>query len=106
MAHSTLTFENPHTGQIKQAPVGFSWTTFFFGAFPALFRGHWAGFLIMLICAIPTAGLSTLVMMFIYNKMYIKHLIGQGYKVRHATADIGYLQGKLGMELPLIGAKA
>ena len=105
MAHSTITFANPNTGQIKQAPIGFSWTTFFFGVFPALFRGHWAGFAIMLLCAMLTAGLSNLVFMFIYNKMYTKHLISEGYKVRHATADLRYLQGKLGMELPQVEAK-
>ncbi len=105
MAHSTITFENPNTGQIKQAPIGFSWTVLFFGALPALFRGHWSGFAIMLICAILTASLSNLVFMFIYNKMHAKHLISEGYKVRHATADMRYLETKLGMELPLVGVK-
>lgn len=31
-------------GKIKSAYVGFSWTTFFFGSLPALFRGDIKGF--------------------------------------------------------------
>jgi len=39
MAFTSIMFENPNTGVIKGAPVGFSWMTFFFVLFPALFRG-------------------------------------------------------------------
>lgn len=89
---------------MKEAPIGFSWTVLFFNALPALFRGHWSGFLIMVICAFLTFGLSGLVFMFIYNKMYVKHLIGEGYKAKSATADLDYLQQKLGLPLPMFEA--
>jgi hypothetical protein len=100
MGYATVTFENPKTGQIKQAPIGFSWTVLFFGAIPALFRGHWSGFAIMFIFALVTFGLSRLVFMFIYNKMYVNHLIGEGYKANTASSDLDYIQGKLGLTLP------
>jgi hypothetical protein len=65
MANNTIYFENPRTGQMKEAPVGFSWTTLLFGPLPMLFRGNWKWFAITLILALITAGLSSLVFMFI-----------------------------------------
>lgn len=100
MAHAKIYFENPITGKMREAPVGFSWTVFFFGVFPSLFRQHWSGFLIMIICGALTMGLSHLVFMFIYNKMYIKNLINDGYKAKTATADFDFLEKKLGLQIP------
>lgn len=53
--------KNENTGQIKQAKIGFSWTVFFFGFFPAIFRGDWKWFLIILIASMFTFGFSNLV---------------------------------------------
>ena len=100
MAFATINFENPHTGALKQAPVGFSWTTFFFGFFPALLRGHWVGAIVQILLALITAGLSNLVFMFIYNKMYIKHLLGDGYKVSSSTHSVEHIEAKLSLKLP------
>ena len=82
MAYTSIMFENPNTGAIKEAPVGFSWTVLFFGFFPPLFRGDWKWAAIMLILALITFNLSGLVFMFIYNKLYIKDLIGSGFKAK------------------------
>lgn len=101
MAFTSIMFENPHTGAIKEAPVGFSWTTFFFGFFPALFRGDWKWAVIQLLIALVTAGLSGLVFMFIYNKLYIKELIGSGYKAKSITSGkMEFAEGKLGIQIP------
>ncbi|OXS57644.1 hypothetical protein B1A99_16440 [Cohnella sp. CIP 111063] len=75
-------------GGLKQAKLGFSWTTFFFGFFPALFRGDlkWAAIMFITACAfgVFTLGFGAwvpgIIFSFIYNKMYIKELLEKGYR--------------------------
>ncbi|SFF31544.1 hypothetical protein SAMN04487969_12528 [Paenibacillus algorifonticola] len=82
-------------GAIKEVKVGFSWTTFFFGFFPALFRGDLKWAAIMLVAAIAVgiftlgigAWLPGIVFSFIYNKMYIKELLEKGYRPADAQAQ-------------------
>jgi len=101
MAYTSILFENPTTGSTKSAPVGFSWTTLFFGFFPALLRGDMKWGIIQLILAIFTAGLSGLIFMFIYNKLYIKGLIDKGFKARSiARGDLDFSAGKMGIVIP------
>ena len=103
MAYTKIIFENPNTGHVKEAPVGFSWTVFFFGFFPPLFRGDWKWAVIIFLLAIITAGLSNLVFMFIYNKLYIKDLISSGFKAKSVeTGTIDQISEKLGTHLPLL----
>ena len=100
MASSKIIFKNSYTGAIKEAPVGFSWTTLFFAGIPALMRGHIGMGFIIIILYIFTASLSNWIFFFIYNKMYIKSLIGEGYKVTSTTIPVELIEAKLGMMLP------
>ncbi len=103
MAYNTIYFQNPHTGQMREAPVGFSWTVLFFGWFPPMFRSDWKWAVIMFICTIVTFGLSGLVFMFIYNKIYIKELLNNGYKVKSIENGAKeQLEQKIGIELASI----
>ena len=80
LVHST-------SGIIKECPTGYSWTTCFFGFFPALFRGDlkWDAIqlLVSLAIGVPTAGIGGgfvgPVFGFFYNKLYIKDMIAKGY---------------------------
>ncbi|MBS4196436.1 DUF2628 domain-containing protein [Lederbergia citri] len=75
-------------GVTKEVKIGFSWTTFFFGFFPALFRGDlkWAAIMFIISAAVGafTFGLGAwipgIVFSFVYNKIYIKELIEKGYQ--------------------------
>ena len=75
------------TGIIKNGYFGFSWTTFFFGFFPALFRSDFitfiGGFIILVILALATFGVGALIAQliwaFMYNKYYTLKLLEKGY---------------------------
>ena len=83
MAHSMLVLEK--NGLVKACPVGFSWTTLFFGGFPALLRGHALMGLIQIILQVLTASLSALIFAFVYNKMYVNYRLEDGYKFRSVS---------------------
>lgn len=65
--------------KLKKAPVGFSWTTFFFGFWPAVFRSDWLWAVILFIACLLTYGVAAIVFAFFYNKIYINRLLDQGY---------------------------
>lgn len=82
-----IILKNIDTGVIKKAPTGYSWTTLFFGFFPALFRGDlkWACifFIANLVIGAITFGIGALLFNVIfagfYNKMYIKELLSKRF---------------------------
>jgi hypothetical protein len=98
-----LVMENPNTGIVKKAPVGFSWTTLFFSGFPALFRGDIKWFFIqVLLC---WTGISFIIFAFIYNKIFIKKLLESGYKVKDVEGGtFEDAKTKLGINLPKFAA--
>lgn len=102
MAYANIYMKNPSTGAIKEAPVGFSWTNFFFGFFVPCFRAHWGMAVIQIALAIVTFGISNFVFPFIYNKIYINYLLGEGFKVTSATQDVALLATSLQRELPIL----
>lgn len=83
-----IPMKNPQNGLTKDGFYGFSWTSLFFGGFPALFRGDFLTFLglfaMIIVIGLVTAGIGaffvTIVWAFMYNKYYTKKLIEKGYK--------------------------
>jgi hypothetical protein len=100
---------NPDTGLIKTGFYGFSWTTFFFGAFPALFRSDFITFVgvfvVLTIIAIATEGfgifLAMIVWAFMYNKYYTRRLIERGFKFNGSVEENARAAKALGVSLSL-----
>jgi len=78
------------TGLEKIGSVGYSWTTLFFGPFPALFRGEYLVFLtyfavaVAILIILPVAGPSLCLAMsviwsFNFNPWHLRKLIERGY---------------------------
>ena len=83
-----IAMRNPDNGLTKNGIYGFSWTTLFFGGFPALFRGDFMTFIgffvILVIVALVTAGIGAFVLSiawaFFYNGYYTTKLIEKGFR--------------------------
>ena len=99
MAHSQINFEK--YGVIKAAPVGFSWTVFFFSGFPPLIRGHIIMGVIIFVLAFFTFSISSIVFAFFYNKMYISYLLDKGFRFKEVVNGKSKeeIEASLGMEL-------
>lgn len=84
---TAVMMKNEHTDEVKTTHVGFSWTTFFFGPWPSLFRLDFKYFLIQIIvhtvlfCVFPVLGniVFGIAMAIMYNKLYTKDLLGKGF---------------------------
>lgn len=109
MAYDTAYMANPHTGQIKTAPIGFSWTMFFFGFFAPMIRGDWKWFGIIFGLAILAALISFgllgwvpgIVGAFIWNRSYLNDLIGRGFKLKGAASgNLERIDGVAGHHAP------
>lgn len=82
------------SGLQRPAFVGWSWTSFFFGGFPALFRSDVMGFLawagVAVVLALLTLGWGFIPMWFIwaaiYNRWHLTRLLEVGYRVSDGTA--------------------
>lgn len=79
MAFSTLTVSDGI--HYKNVPLGFSWTTFFFGPIPAFVRGDWMVAIILLVMCILTFNVAGMIVAFFYNRVYLSSLFARGYKV-------------------------
>lgn len=109
MAFDTAYLENPRTGQVRSAPLGFSWTMFFFGPFAPMVRGDWKWAAIIFVMAVFAAIISmgvlgwapALVGSFIWNKSYLSRLAQDGFQLRStASGNLDRVDGAAGFSIP------
>ena len=89
----TLTHPN---GLYRKGYVGFSWTSLFFGGFPAMFRGDWMAFFLYWGLAtatvIFTSGILLPVLWIVwacfYNRWHTRRLIERGYQITGGAISI------------------
>lgn len=107
-----ITLKHKDSGIVKDGYYGFSWTTLFFGFFPALFRGDFitfiGGFVISVIIALVTAGFGaffiSLIWAFMYNKYYTRRLLERGYVLAGSEGDNTMAASALGVAVPAAAA--
>ena len=97
MAFAAINFEK--SGLIKEAPVGFSWTTLIFGFFPALIRNDLKWAIIIFAATLITFGFATIVFAFIYNRLYIESLVEKGFKVKNYSGNKVLIEKKVNIKL-------
>jgi hypothetical protein len=103
-----IALKHKQSGVTKLGYYGFSWTTFFFGFFPALFRGDFltfiGGFVVSTIIGILTLGMGllfiNLVWAFMYNKYYTRKLLEGGYELVGSSGDNTLAASALGIVSP------
>jgi hypothetical protein len=107
MVSNEVYFVHPKKGVRVTAPVGYSWTTLFFGPFPMMFRKKILWFFGILLLSYFTLGIANIVLGFFINKFYIKSLISDGFEiegVKHGSVE--ELSPLLGIFIPVAAAAA
>jgi hypothetical protein len=67
-------------GVVKELKVGFSWTTFFFGGWVALFRGQWGEVVKWWLLNPITIGIWGICQCWTANKKHVISYIEKGYE--------------------------
>ncbi len=75
-----IQLNNIYKGKTKDVKLGFSWTSLFFGPLIPLFRGDILWTILYIVLFPITAGFIWLIFPFLYNKIYIKKLVGSGWQ--------------------------
>jgi hypothetical protein len=103
-----ISMKHKGSGLMKDGYYGFSWTTLFFGFFPALLRGDFltflGGFVVVVILVIFVHIFVAFVAMcawaFMYNSYYTRRLIEQGYEFVGAIDDVQMAAAALDVSIP------
>jgi hypothetical protein len=102
---SVVMLRHKDSGIVRRGYYGFSWTTFFFGFFPALFRGDFitfiSAFVVIAILLVTTYGIGASIAMFVwaffYNRYYTRRLLERGYTFADSEGTVAEAKMRLGV---------
>ena len=100
---TVVMLKHKDSGVIKRGYYGFSWTTLFFGFFPALFRSDFqtfiGAFVVMLILGLFTFGvgawIAAFAWAFLYNGYYTRKLLERGYVIADSEGTASEARARL-----------
>jgi hypothetical protein len=94
-----IMMQHPTTGISKSGFYGFSWTTFLFGGFPALFRGDILIGLVVIVLNVLTWWIAGIIWSFFYNKYFTLRLVEKGYVFVGSDSEIASAKSALGIRI-------
>lgn len=94
---TSIRMKNKYTGAIINGFYGFSWTTFFFSGFSALFRGDIFVGVAALAGSVLTGWIFSFIWAFFYNKHYTLRLLENGYEFHDTESAVRRARVKLGL---------
>lgn len=94
---TVVMMKHPQTGLVQKGFFGFSWTTFFFGGWPAIFRGDFIVGVMFIVLQFFTFGIASIIWAFLYNKSYTRKLLEKGYQFADSEGVVSLAKMKLGV---------
>ena len=94
---TVVMMKHPQTGLVQKGFFGFSWTTFFFGGWPAIFRGDFIVGVMFVVLQFFTFGIASIIWAFLYNKSYTRKLLEKGYQFADSEGVVSLAKMKLGV---------
>lgn len=91
----TIQLQHKDTAVIRNAPIGFSWTSLFFGFWVPLLRGDFVWCLLYIILSTVSLGLFWIIFPFIYNKIFLRKLLEKGYNPANESSRRALVDRKI-----------
>lgn len=81
MAHAIIHLKHPDLDLESQSPVGFSWTTLFFGFILFAYRQDWILAWCSLFVTFVLGPVPNIILCWCYNRWYLNRKLRAGYQV-------------------------
>lgn len=94
---TVVMMKHNQSGIVRKGYVGFSWTTLFFGGWPAIFRGDIGTGVLFILLQLLTCGVAGLIWAFLYNKSYTRKLLERGYAFADSEGVVALAKQRLGV---------